>query len=370
MKLFTSTCCIVLLSTIAVEAQKLNLLIGTYTNPGKSEGIYVYEFDASKGKASYKNKAPGLSRPAYLTLNKQQNRVYAVHELNEGKGKVSAFAFDKTSGALSLLNEKPSHGDDPCHITTDKDNKHVFVSNYSGGSLAVFPIQKDGSLGDAVQTEIYKANGTKKGRQEKSHAHSAVLSPKEDYLFVSDLGNNEVLAYKYSDDEKTPLFMANVTKSPEGSGPRHFVFHPNKDFAYSVQELTCSITAYNYKDGKLNSLQNISTLPPDHKGEKSSADIHISPDGKFLYASNRWDAHSIAMFSIGKDGTLSSIGWQPTLGKTPRNFVIDPTGNFLLAANQESDEVVVFRRNKKTGLLSDTGERIKVFAPVCLKFGM
>lgn len=362
-------CLLMIISVMEAEAQKLNLLIGTYTKSGKSEGIYVYEFNTTTGKASYKNKAIGITNPSYLTLSDDQNFVYAVNEAGPGKGSVSAFSFDKNTGALNLLNQKPSNGDGPCYVSIDKQSKHIFVANYTGGSFSALPVLKDGSLGDAVQTTTFKSNGFGKGQQEKPHAHSAVLSPDEKYLYVSDLGNDEILGYKYSSKAKIPLSSIQLIKLPAGSGPRHFEFHPNKKFGYAVQELNCDVVAYTYKKGKLSFLQNISGLPKGYSGRSWAADIHISPDGKFFYSSNRDDANDIAIFSIQKDGKLIAVGRESTLGKAPRNFVIDPSGNYLLVANQNSDSIIIFKRDMNTGLLSDTGERIEVGVPVCLKFG-
>ncbi len=361
-------CFMLMLSPFESKAQKFNLLIGTYTKPGKSEGIYVYEFDAATGKASYKNKAGGLTNPSYLTLSNDQKFVYAVSEAGPGKGAISSFSFDKPSGSLSLLNQKPSNGDGPCYISIDKNSKHIFVANYSGGTFSAIPVLEGGSLGDGAQTFVFESNGVGKGQQEKPHAHSAVLSPDEKHVFVCDLGNDEIRSYKYSPKAELPLSSNQIISLPKGSGPRHFEFHPNGKFAYAVQELTCDVVAYSYKKGKLSFLQKISGVPEGYKGRYWAADIHLSPDGRFLYSSNRNDANDIAIFSVQKDGKLLSAGRQSTLGKAPRNFAIDPTGNYLLAANQDSDSIVIFKRNKDTGLLSDTGERIKVGSPVCLKF--
>lgn len=357
---------------ITANAQKLNLLIGTYTAPGKSEGIYVYEFDASSGKASYKNKVTGITNPSYLAISTNQQFVYAVNEAGPGKGSVSSFNFDKQSGALTLLNQKPSGGDGPCYVSVDKAGKNVFVANYSGGSFSALPVMADGRLSDATQTIVFESNGLGKGQQAKPHAHSANLSPDEKYLYVSDLGNDQIMAYHYSADLSVPLSPSkhgNINL-PQGNGPRHFEFHPNKKFGYSVQELSCDVVAYRYKKGKLTHLQTISGLPEGYTGRRWAADIHVSPDGKFLYSSNRDDANDIAIFAIGKNGKLTSLGRHSSLGKAPRNFVIDPTGNFLLVANQNSDSVIILKRNKETGMLSDTGGKIEVGSPVCLKFAV
>jgi 6-phosphogluconolactonase len=351
------------------HAQKFNLLIGTYTKTGKSEGIYVYEFDAKTGKAVYKNKAAGLKNPAFLTLSHNQNFVYAVSENGPGEGGVSAFSFDKKTGNLQLLNSKPSGGDGPCYVAVDESNKHLFVANYVGGSFSAIKLEKNGSLSDETQTSVYTSNGIGKGQQEKPHAHSTVLAPDEKVLLVSDLGNDEILSYQYNENMVKPLTAHQTIKLPAGSGPRHFEFHPNKKFGYSVQELTCEVVAYRYNNGQLEHLQTIAGLPEGYGGRKWAADIHLSPDGKFLYSSNRDDANDIAIFAIQKDGKLKAIGRQSTMGKVPRNFAIDPTGNYLAVAHQNSDNVIIFKRDKKTGLLTDTGEKIEVGTPVCLKFG-
>lgn len=352
-----------------VNAQKLNLIIGTYTNKGTSEGIYVYEFDIATGKASYKNKATGVNDPSYVALNKEENFLYAV---NEGSGDVSSFSFDKTSGTLKFLNKKPSNGSAPCYIVIDKDNRYVIAANYGGGSFSVYPVQKDGSLGEAAQTIQHSGSSVNKERQERSHVHSAVFSPEEDHLIVSDLGTDQISIYRFNSAGNTqPVSTGEhpFVDAGKGSGPRHFEFHPNGKFAYSIQELNGNISAFGYNKGKLSLLQNISMVDPAFKGETGAADIHVSPDGKFLYSSNRGDANDIAIFAIApKTGKLTLKGRTSSMGKGPRNFVIDPEGNFLLAANQYSDSIVIFKRNKTTGMLTDTGERIKVGAPVCLKF--
>ncbi|WP_242689236.1 lactonase family protein [Pedobacter sp. SYSU D00535] len=353
------------------QAQKLNLLIGTYTKSGKSEGIYVYEFDERTGKASYKNKATGIDNPSYLCVTDNNKHVYAVNEAGPGQGGVTAFSFDPKSGALLLLNKKPSNGDSPCYVSVNKNNNHVFVGNYMGGNFSALPILGDGSLGDAVQVIQHQGNSVNKERQEKPHVHSTVLSPKEDFLLVSDLGTDKINIYSYNPKRKEPLSEADpgFFAVEAGNGPRHFDFHPNGKFAYSVQELTCNVTAFSYDKGRLTQIQNISGLSEGYNGRRWAADIHVSPDGNFLYSSNRDDANDIAIFKINqKDGKLTAVGRQPTLGRAPRNFAISPDGNYLLAANQNSDTIVIFKRDKATGLLSDTGERIEVGSPVCLKF--
>ncbi|MDP1844078.1 MAG: lactonase family protein [Sediminibacterium sp.] len=357
------------------KAQKKNyqyaLVIGTYTNSGKSEGIYTYEFNAKNGATNFKRKTV-IADPSFINIGLNNQNIYSVQELGNNKGAVSAFSYNKSAGSLTLLNTVPSVGDHPCHINRDSKNQFVFVANYTGGNFSAIRIKKDGSL-DSIHTQTIQHTGKSinTSRQEKAHVHQTVLSPDEKYLLVQDLGMDQISVYgldltkQTNPVSTTPISVFNTSA---GSGPRHLVFHPNKKWAYSVQELNGTVNAMLFKDGKLNLLQTINMDASKSKRNHGAADIHISPDGKFLYASNRGDFNEIAIYSIATDGTLHYIAVQSTLGKAPRNFGIDPSGNFLLVGNHLSDEIVVFKRNKKTGLLTDTQERIKVGAPVCIQF--
>lgn len=349
---------------IKSSAQELVLLAGTYTS-GKSHGIYVYEFDALKGTATLLDSVAS-SNPSYLAVAPGQLFVYGVNE-NDG-GKVSAFATEK-NGSLRLLNQQSSEGDHPCYITTDKAGKWAVVGNYSSGTVAVLPVLEDGSLGAAVSVKQHEGNSVTE-RQQSPHVHAAVFSEDDRFLFVPDLGIDKIMIYSFNNDtgELEPAPMPFFEMEP-GAGPRHFVIHPNHKWAYIVEELSGKVTAFNLEEGRLQAKQSISTLPEDFSGDNTSADIHISADGRFLYASNRGTANSIAVFSIDEgEGTLSLQGHQSTLGLTPRNFILDPADKFLLVANQNSNEIVIFERDKNTGLLEDSGQRIKVEKPVCLKW--
>lgn len=351
-------------------SQEYHLLVGTYTNNG-SKGIYVYRFNAATGEATWVSNTDSAANPSYLSLSPDGKFVYAVYEEGgQTNGQVSAYAFDRTTGTLRLLNQQPSGGDHPCYVASTKNNKWVAVGNYTGGNVAIFPVNADGSLQPAAQTMQHEGSSVNKNRQEKPHVHAAVFSPKEDYLLVPDLGIDKVMAYQFNSKNKAPLKPAAVpfAASEAGSGPRHLTFHPNGKFAYLIEELTGTVLVYGYANGKLTKLQRIATHPGDYKGAIGSADIHVSPDGKFLYASNRGDANNIAIFSVNPTtGKLTAKGHQPTLGQTPRNFMIDPSGNYLLAANQTSNNIVVFKRDKKTGLLTALKKQIEVPSPVCLK---
>jgi 6-phosphogluconolactonase len=359
-----------LLFSLKTSAQDHYLFIGTYTGTG-SKGIYVYKFNTNTGRATWISNTDSstASNPSYLSVTPNSKYVYAVYEDGDQKnGNVAAYSFNRASGKLKFINKQPSGGDHPCYVSTTNNNKWVAVANYTGGSASVFGVNADGSLKPTAQVVQHEGSSVVKSRQEKPHVHSAVFSPKEDYLFVADLGIDKLMIYKFNPGVAKPLSQSSFAASIPGSGPRHFTFHPNNKFAYLIEELTGTVAAYQYSNGKLIFVQRIATHPVDYNGAFGSADIHVSPDGKFLYASNRGDENNIAIFSVNPStGKLKLAGYQSTMGKTPRNFMIDPTGKFLLAANQNSDNIVVFKRNKTTGLLTPTGTEISVPKPVCLK---
>lgn len=347
-------------------AQEYFLLVGTYTT-GKSEGIYVYKFNSKTGDFSPVSIAKGTKNPSFLAISPNQRYVYSVGELNTG-GAVNAFSFSKKTGQLSLLNSQSSQGAGPCHVAVDKTGRWVMVGNYGGGSLALLPVLADGSLGAAKQSIQHVGHSINPQRQDKPHVHSINIAANNQDVFVPDLGTDQVVVYQLNAQAGmlSPATPTHISVTP-GSGPRHFVIHPSGKFAYVIQELDGTVTAFDYQNGTLKAKQTVSTLPADYTGGKSCADIHISPDGKFLYGSNRIH-DSIVMYAIDPGtGQLSYIGNEPVLGQKPRNFMIDPTGRFVLVANQDSDNITVFRRNAQTGKLSPTGQNIQVPTPVCLK---
>ena len=351
-------------------AQEKNpkLIIGTYTNNG-SHGMYSYTFsdDASSDVLD----SLKMSNPSYLAVAKDKQIIYAVNENNPGA--VAAISINKINGKLILINTQTTTGANPCYISVTNNGKHVYVANYRSGSLQGIATNANGALGLVQQTIIDTGSGINKARQEKPHVHAAVLSKDNRFLYATDLGTDEL--YIYSLNAKSgmlsPAKKQPVVKLTAGAGPRHIAFHPATNAAYVIEELSGTVAVFkvNTGNGMLKMQQRISTLPTGFKGVIGSADIHVSPNGKFLYASNRGSSNSIAIFSIQpKTGKLVYVAEQSTLGKTPRNFSIDPTGKFLLAANQSSDEIVIFKIDENTGLLSDTGKRINVKRPVCLKW--
>jgi 3-carboxymuconate cyclase len=317
------------------------------------------------------NNTDTCSNPSYLVPSHNGKYLYAVNETHgTDPGKVSAYTFNKTTGELQLLNSQFTGGDDPCYVALTRNDQWLTVANYTGGSVAIFRVNKNGSLKPYEQLIQDSGSSINKNRQEKAHVHSTVFSPGEDYLFTPDLGMDKVMVYRFDRQSGQPLKPSapSFVSTIAGSGPRHFTFHPNKRFAYLVSELSGTVSAYNYYKGHLAKLQEVAAHPKDYHGVIGSADIHISPDGKFLYVSNRGDENTITIFSVNDiTGKLKLQGFQPSLGKTPRNFIIDPTGRYLLVANQESNNVVIFRRNIKTGLLVATGKQLSIPKPVCLQ---
>lgn len=356
---------------LSAQNNSLNLLIGTYTNTGKSEGIYVYSFDVKSGKLAYKSKVVA-ENPSYLALSTDKKSVYAVNELHDGKGSLSAFSYDRDKGNLRFINKQVTSGDDPCHVIIDENGKHAIVSNYSGGSFTVFGTETDGALTEKVQLEAHSGNGPDKNRQEKPHVHSATFSPDQKFVLVQDLGTDCISVYPYkSENLQLPVDVSKVkiAKASPGSGPRHITFSKDGKFIYLVQEMKAAVSVYGYKEGELTFLQELSMLPPSFTGDVGAADIHISPDGNYLYASNRGDANDIAIYKINTNsGKLTYIQNQSVEGKGPRSFALSPDGRYLLVANQYTNDVIVFERDAASGGLKKTENRIEVGAPVCLVF--
>jgi 6-phosphogluconolactonase len=359
------------------QSKKMLLYIGTYTNSGKSEGIYIHEFDSATGKLTPLHTVKNVVEPSFLTIDKRRKFLYAVNETVEYEGRksgaVSAFAIDQKTRNLQFLNKQPSLGGAPCYITVSENNKFVLVANYVGGNVSVFPVESDGKLGASVDLAQHTGFGLNRDRQEAAHAHSIILAIHNRFAFAADLGIDKLMIYRF--DDKTGKLTPNPAQpfyQPKpGAGPRHFTFHPNGKFAFLINELDTTITslAFDKNIGTLKEIQTVPTLPADAStAGVTCADIHVSPDGKFLYGSNRGH-NSIVCYQIDK-----KMGWLEYVEHTsaninrPRNFAIEPNGKFLLVANQDGDSIVVFRIDKKTGKLQPTGYKADVPVPVCLKF--
>ena len=347
---------------------------GTYTNNGKSKGIYCYKLDLASGKLTSVGVTEGIKNPSFLAIHPSGKYLYAVSEVNDAGGKpggaISAFSLDHKTGELKPLNHQSSEGAGPCHVSVDKTGKVVLTANYGSGSIASLPIKSDGSLEKAASAIQHEGSSVNPSRQAGPHAHSINVSLDNRFAVAADLGLDKLLVYKL--DPAKGTLTANSpphVETPKGGGPRHFAFHPSGRFAYNCNEILSSVTAYNYdaEKGSLTEIQTISTLPEEVE-RNSTAEIQVHPSGKFLYCSNRGH-DSLAIFTIDeKTGKLTAAGHQKTLGRTPRNFGIDPTGAYVIACNQGTDNVAVFKVDQSSGKLTQVGEPISVPMPVCVKF--
>jgi 6-phosphogluconolactonase len=358
----------------AERSGELLVYVGTYTS-GQSEGIYLYSLNLASGELKHIATTKGVKDPSFLALAPSRRYLYAVNEVEEFAGKksgaVSAFAVDQRSGDLRLLNQQPSLGGAPCYLGVDRTGSFVLLANYVGGNVAVLPVRNDGSLGEATDVKQDQGSSINAERQEGPHAHCIVLDPANRFAYACDLGTDKIMIFRF-DMRRGKLIPNEIpwVQVKPGAGPRHLTFHPGGKYAYVINELHATVTAFAHDlaEGHLKEVQTIPTLPMNFKDANTSADIHVSPDGRFLYCSNRGH-DSIAAFQINRrNGMLTFIARESTGGKTPRNFAIDPTGAFLLVANQNSDNIVTFRRDRKTGRLSATGHIAEVPSPVCLKF--
>jgi 6-phosphogluconolactonase len=352
---------------------ELLVYVGTYTT-GKSEGIYLYRLNLSSGDLKQVAITSGVVNPSFLGLALDRKYLYAVNEVQEfggqKSGAVSAFAVDQKTGALRLLNQRPSLGADPCYVDVDARGKFVLIANYTGGNVTVFPVRSDGSLGEPTDMKQGRGSSINRERQEGPHAHCIVLDPGNRFAYSCDLGADKIMIFRF-DARNGKLLPAETpwVQVKPGTGPRHLTFHPSGRYVFVLNELPSTVTVFarDPEKGSLKELQTLTTLPQDFTGPNTGADIHVSPDGRFLYGSNRGH-DSIAIFAINPRGGLTPVGHESTRGRTPRNFAIDPSGAFLLVANQKSDKIVVFRIDQKTGRLSSTGQIAEVPSPVCLKF--
>ncbi len=359
------------LSTIAAPAQKPSvtyLFVGTYTDGKPDKGIYIYRFNTKTGRLKKTGNTLNITNPSYLDISPNGQFVYSCTDTRMStSGSVSAFRVDSLRGKLSFINKQSAGAANPVYLSVHRSNKFIVNGSYTEASVTVFTANDDGSLNPYTQLLKFSDSSIIKGRQDEAHVHSAVFSPANDYLFLPDLGADKIRIFKFDASQAGPLKHKEDHKSVPGSGPRHFTFHPNLPFAYCIEELSGMVSAYAYNDGQLQDIQRIFSHSQEY-GSYSGADIHISPDGRFLYASNRGDENRIAIFSIDQNkGTLGLVGHQSTYGNHPRNFTLDPSGQFLLVANQYSNNIVVFKRDNKTGLLNRVGREIKVPSPSCLK---
>jgi 6-phosphogluconolactonase len=353
--------------------QKYLFYVGTYTDHG-SKGIYAYRFDSATGESSSLGLAAESTAPSFLAIALSGRFLYAVNETSQFNGQptgaVSAFAIQPQTAKLTLLNQVPSRGEGPAHIALDRSGKYALVSNYDRGSIAVFPVLPDGRLGDATAFVQHKGSSVNKERQEGPHAHAAAFSPDNRFVIVADLGLDQLLVYRFDAAAGTLGGNPQIVRAVPGAGPRHLVFDATGRYLYVINEMQSTVVVYVYDaaNGALSEVQIVSALPHGFARTSEAAEIEMHASGKFLFASNRGD-DSIAVFAVNaKDGTLTPVEIDSTGGKTPRNFVLDPTGAWLLAANQESNDIVVFRVDPTTGHLTRSGPDLHVQSPVCVRF--
>jgi len=364
-------------------AKSYRAYVGTYTAKTNSKGIYEFDFDPTTGKMSVVQVAAETKDPSWVAVHPNGKYLYSVNEAGQASA-LSAFAINPNDGKLTLLNQLPSLGEDPCYLSFDRTGTFLFVANYTSGNVAVFPILADGKIGE--HTGLVKNEGIlgpDKERQEGPHAHWIEPSENNTSLYVADLGLDRVIKYQF-DAAKGTLSKApthsdwapSVTLDPSaklvaGTGPRHAVFAGAGQRMYVLGELQSSVTAFHMVGTDLftpTSFQRISTLPKGFSGRNDAAEIGLHPSGRFLYTSNRGN-DTIAVFNVQRrGGRLSLVEIVPTGGKEPRHFAIDPTGKFLLAENQLSDTIVEFRIDPATGKLTPTGETLTLPSPVCLTF--
>jgi len=346
-----------------LSAQTYNLLVGTYTNTGKSEGIYSYSVDMQKNVITQTSIAKGVLNPSFLALTRDKKFLYSVNQ-NEKNSTVSSFSFN--NGRLNFLNKVDAKGAGPCYISAT--DKHVFTANYSDGSLCVFGRNFDGSVTEALQKISHRGGSINQERQKEPHVHQVIVSPDKKYLIATDLGTDKVTVYKYNPSAKTDILIPFDTLTVMlGSGPRHARFSNDGKVLYLVQEIDGTVSVIEMKNGRLKLVQETTVIRT--KGIVArAADIHLSPDDMFLYVTNRGTANDITCSSVGADHKLTYVQQLSTKGDGPRNFAITSDGHYVFVAHQFSDNICIFVRNLKSGMLTDTGKQITVGAPVCLLF--
>lgn len=347
--------------------------VGSYTEPpiGRAAGIRIFRFDPAGGSIDPVGTAGGVANPSFLALGPGRRHLYAASEVEEGA--VVAFARDPASGGLAELNRQPSHGAGPCHLAPDPSGRFLLVANYGGGTVAALPLDPDGRLAPAASVVRHRGSGPIAARQEGPHPHMAlpVRMPGGDAVLVADLGTDRVAIYRLGGDGKLmpnpdgPPFVA----TEPAAGPRHLAVSPDGRTVYVANELASTLTSYAYdgERGDLRPRQTVSLLPPGFRGENSGAHVAVAPDGRFVYASNRGH-DSIAVYAVAAAGDLRLVGHEPTGGRCPRHFALDPSGTWLLAANQDGDTLTLFRRDPGSGTLAAAGEPIPTPAPVCILF--
>lgn len=346
-------------------AQKAYVFFGSYNWDKEKPGIYVYSLDTISGQLSEVSKLNGIKNPSYLTLSPDGKTLHSVTDSKTpGAGSVSSFGFNPKTGILTHTSTQPSLGENPIYVSVHPSGKYLACANYTQAGLTLYPINKNATIGNPLQHIDYtKGSGVNTKRQENAHVHCVVFSPDGKQLLVTDLGNDRIWNYAFDTEKKEPATGTKFTeiKTSPGSGPRHLTFNKKGDMVYLIEELGGAVDVFNNKDEKLNLVQRTPAHPED-KGLTAfeSSDVHLSPDGKFLYATNRMEENNIAIYSVDNNGLLKIIGYHSTMGNHPRTFCMDPSGKFIMVCNTKSGTVTVFKRNATTGLLTFTGQEINI----------
>lgn len=366
---------LLLMATVTSSARELLVYVGTYTKTSK--GIYVGRFDTETGKLGELTLAAAAASPSFVAISADRRFLYAVSEtegttyLGKPSGSVNAYAITPDTGTLKLLNTAPSAGRHPCHLSLTPDGKAVLVANYSSGTVALLPVQPDGGVGSPASIDQHTGSSIHPSRQKAPYAHSINLTADGRFAFAADLGNDRVYTYRVDTAAATlaPASPASVALEP-GSGPRHLALSPDGRRAYLINELSNTLTTFSLdaQTGALKALQTVTTLPAGFTGNNTTAEVVVSPDGRFVYGSNRGH-DSIAVFAVdAATGTLSFVEHVSTQGKTPRNFSLSPDGRWLIAANQDGNSLVIYSVDASTGRLTPTGQTLALGAPVCVRF--
>lgn len=373
MALFYALLSVAAVSHASEPMKDFDLLVGTYTS-GASKGIYSFRFSAETGDLRPLASPAETVNPSYLVVSPDKRFVYAVNELygcGDQEGAVSAFHFDPNSGSLTFINKVSSVSDDPCYVSLSSDGKNLFVANYSSGNLTALAVKPDGSIAGPVEALCHIGNGPNSERQKSAHVHMVLPSPDHGFLFATDLGVDRVYAYRLALENQTfPLQPAEppFATVTAGAGPRHLLFTNDGRFLYLIEEMGEALVVFKRDGPHLDAIQTVRVAQKEWPGDTGAAALHLSPDGKFLYASNRANANELMIYSVDlQAGTLKQVGQQSSLGNKPRDFCIDSTGKFLLVANQDSDNLVIFKRNLETGALASTGKGAEVGSPVCVQ---
>jgi 6-phosphogluconolactonase len=346
------------------QPKSTEFLVGTYTD-ASSKGIYKFNFNPNDGTIENKGLVAEAMSPSYLDISRDKQFIYAINERDPGK--VSSYKWNEDRTELIAISKVSSEGVGPCFVEINNLGNLLTIANYSSGNMAVYSVV-NGKIEEEPDTRQHVGSSIVKPNQNAPHAHCSRFGTHGKYIYVADLGIDEVVSY--SVNQEGDLGEKQIAlEMDEGDGPRHLVFHPSKDMVFIINELSSSVTSakVDISTGLFEKIDKKSTLPTDYTEKSYCADIHISSDGKFLYASNRGH-NSIAVFSVSEEGKLELLATTPVEGDWPRNFTISPEENYLLVANQKSDNITVFQRNQKTGLLTFTGNEVKLSKPVCLKF--